>query len=146
MSIWAQNNALPMPQVTYPGADIPCPSNIETLAFQSNTWIAPAGASCYPWLIASMLFTLGATAPSALQIIFQIAGSTTLNTYLVAPALLVNSAVLQVNFQGLGVSSRATWRGSGNSIGVQVTPTGQPVTVTAVGTSYFTGLSLGTDI
>lgn len=146
MSIWGVANPLPIPQAVTFGSDVPLPAGSSTQIVISSTFVSSAGLNVYPWIIATIAVLLGATAPTALQFTGNIPLTSTFFTYVVAPALLVNNATLLITFGCAGVSSRSTYAGAGNTIGISGQPTTNAVTAKFVGTNMFCGLGLGPDL
>ena len=92
-----------------------------------------------------MVFTLGATAPTALQIIYATTAGTAIDTYTVTPTLLVNSAVIVIPIFLLGAASSTLFGGSGATPLVQAKATTTACTMTAVGSVALFSMGLGND-
>lgn len=146
MSIWAVANALPIPQSLTLGSDLVLPSGSSTQILQSTAFIAPAGATVYPWIYSALAVLMGATPPTALQFTCNIPGVTTFLTFIIAPALLVANATFMISFLGFGVPSRFSYAGAGAGVGVSGQPTTQNCTIKQVGTICTAGLALGPDV
>ena len=146
MSIWGIANPLPIPQFVTFGSDVPLPAGSSTQVVISGTFQAATGLNVYPWLMATFAILLGATPPTALQVTGNIPLTATFFTYVVPPALLVANATLLFTVGGAGASSRTTYAGAGNTIGISAQPTTQAATAKFVGTAMFCGLGLGPDV
>ena len=87
-----------------------------------------------PSLTAMMFFKLGATPPTALFIGFALVSGTEIDSIAVTTDLLTASNQFSITVPLLGAASKSTWQIAQSPL-VEVNPTGQSVTVRAVGGS-----------
>lgn len=92
-----------------------------------------------------MAFTFGASAPTALEIIYATTAGTAIDSYLVTPTLLVALTVILVPIYLVGASSSVLFGGAGATPLVQVKATTNACTMTAVGSVALFGMGLGND-
>lgn len=140
MSIWGNSTPLPLPINFTPGTDVNCPSGSNTSVALSSALISPAGMHVWPWCQFNAVFTLGATAPSAILITVNITGVSTVGTISVNTGLLVNNGVFQFNGYIFGTQTRSTFAGAGAGITFIVSPTAQACTFSAAGSLLLAGL------
>jgi hypothetical protein len=135
------------PQLMTAGMDTTCPASTETtvLAIGGNASpdnLAAANAGAALAVAQGVLaITLGSSAPSALAIDIATTAGTPIDTYNVPAGLLVNSAVILVPFTLVIPASAALWKGSGSTPLIEVTATGEAVTVTDLGSEAYIFLS-----
>jgi hypothetical protein len=145
MSRWGVAEPLALPAVYVPASDTTCASSTATTVVTTGAIAALDNGNYYPLLLGVLTVLLGATAPSALTVKFILGAGTAVDTYTVEPALLVNAAELVIPITLVGANSASAWAGSGSTINVQVTPTGQAVTCLKVGSRILAALFRGPD-
>jgi hypothetical protein len=92
-----------------------------------------------------MTFVLGASAPTALTITYATTAGTPIDTYVVEPGLLVDSAEIVIPIYLLGVSSSSLFAGAGATPLVQVLSATNPCTLKAIGSRAIFSMGLGND-
>jgi hypothetical protein len=145
MSTWGVAKPLPLPAVYIPANDVTCNSSTATTAITTGALSALDNGNYYPLILGVITILLGGTAPSALTIKFILGAGSAVDTYTVEPALLVNSAELVIPIALIGANSATSWSGSGSTINVQITATGQAVTCKKVGSRLIVALFCGPD-
>jgi hypothetical protein len=127
-------------------ADVTLTSSTEVTFITTGALFAASPGSYYPliWLHVAILF--GATAPSALVLAFKLGSGSDVDTYTVAPALLVNSATLNLSVPLVGVNSKTSWGGAGSTINITANGTGQASTAKNVGCRAVVQLFRGLDL
>jgi hypothetical protein len=149
MAIYGVANPLPAAAVYVtagPGSDVAVSSSTATTVITTGALTALNAGPYYPLLQGVLVIVLGGTAPSALTVKFILGAGSAVDTYTVEPALLANSAELVIPFFLAGVNSASAWIGSGSTINLQVTATGQAVTVKGVGSRMIAQLLRGPDL
>jgi hypothetical protein len=149
MAIWGVADPQPaaLNYVTAgPGSDVAVTSSTATTVITTGAIVMLNPGPYYPLIWGVLTIVLGGTAPSALIVTFILGAGSAVDTYTVLPALLVNSATLVVPVFLVGVNSATAWIGSGSTINLQVTATGQAVTVKGVGSRMMVGLFRGPEL
>lgn len=118
--------------------DTSCPAGSGTVVLDSGASpLLKAGAAGGFFGVVDLVLaiTLGAAAPSALSIALNLttAGAGQ-DSYAVPVGLLANLAVLLISCSLFVPNSGSIWYPTGDRLQIAVTPTGQAVTVTAIGT------------
>jgi hypothetical protein len=149
MAIYGVANPLPAAAVYVtagPGSDVSVTAASETTIITTGALTALNPGPYYPviWLTAECL--MGGTAASALVYAFKLGSGSDVDTYTVAPAKLVNSATVGSAICLVGTNSATSWVGSGSTINITCTSTGQNVTVKGVGTRAVVALFRGPDL
>jgi hypothetical protein len=145
MSNWGVAAPLALPAVYVPANDTSCTSSTATTVITTGALAALDNGDYYPLIWGVLTILLGGTAPSALTVKFILGSGSAVDTYTVEPALLVNSAELVIPIVLVGANSASAWAGSGSTINVQVTATGQAVTCKKVGSRLLVALFKGPD-
>jgi hypothetical protein len=132
MSIWgiARPGQLPTIVATVAGADVTLTAGADVTGFTpSSALIAPFnGTFAYiVWVHATIV--MGGTAPSAMVVKLKTATPTTLDTFTVPPANLVNSAIVPLSFCLVGTSSSSLYWPSGDTPVITFNGTGQASTL-----------------
>lgn len=112
----AKPGIVPTIVATVAGADVTLTAGSDITGFTpSSALIASfAGGWCYVvWIQATIV--MGATAPTALVIKLKTATPTTLDTFTVPPANLVNSAIVPMSVCLVGTSSGTLYYPSGDT-------------------------------
>lgn len=149
MAIYGVANPLPAAAAYVtagPSGDVTCNSSTATTVITTGALTALNPGPYYPLIQGVLTIVLGGTAPSALTVKFILGAGSAVDTYTVEPGLLVNSAELVVPVFLVGVNSASAWIGSGSTINVQVTATGQAVTCKGVGSRIIAQLFRGPDL
>lgn len=144
-NIYGIANPVPTPAIYVPSGDVTCGAGTAVTVVTSGALAALNSGYYYPTIVGVLTLLLGGTAPSAITIKFILGSGSAVDTYTVEPGLLVNSAELLVPVTLVGVSSQTAWIGSGATINVQVTATGQAVTCKAVGSRLLISLNRAGD-
>jgi hypothetical protein len=144
---WGTNLMPGNPAILTLASDTPCTAGVKTtvLSYGSAPYYA-AGAAGGWYMLAqlALAITLGAVAPSALVISLDLAlGGANKDTYTVPPGLLVNLAVLLISATLVVPNSGSLWYPTGDNPEITVNPTGQAITVNAVGTRCVLALPQG---
>lgn len=142
---WGTQLSSPLVGTYVPANDTTCNAGTATTVVTSGAITTQFPGAFAPILEGVLVILLGGTAPSALTIKFILGSGSAVDTYTVEPALLVNSAELVVPIFLVGTSSDSAWAGSGSTINVQVTATGQAVTCKKVGSRILVQLVRGPD-
>lgn len=142
---WGAQQATPIPAAYSPASDTTCNAGTATTVVTTGALSTQFNGSFFPTLEGVLVILLGATAPSALTVKFILGAGSAVDTYTVEPALLTNNAELMVPIALVGASSDSAWAGSGSTINVQVTATGQAVTCKKVGSRIIVQLFRGPD-
>jgi len=136
---WGTDLTTIAPAILNANADVVCGAGAWTTALLSQSAGTPVPLKMvnrfdvYAYIAGVLAITLGATAPTALMIAYALVSGTPILAYTVPVGLLVNSAVILVPFFLSGASSSALSGGVAFNPLIQVDPTAQDVTVTAVG-------------
>ncbi|HEY2108237.1 MAG TPA: hypothetical protein VGH29_20730 [Candidatus Binataceae bacterium] len=127
-------------------ADVTLTSSTKVTFITTGAIVAADPGPYYPviWLTAAILF--GGTAPSALVIAFHLGSGSDVDTYTVAPALLVLSTTLLVSVVLVGANSNTAWSGAGSTINITANGTGQASTAKNVGCRAVVQLLRGLDL
>lgn len=129
-----------------PGSDVAVSSSTATTVITTGALAALDPGPYFPLIAGVLVIVLGGSAPSALTVKFILGAGSAVDTYTVEPGLLVNSAELVVPVFLVGVNSAVAWIGAGSTINLQVTATGQAVTVKGVGSRIIAQLLRGPDL
>lgn len=128
-----------------PASDITLVAGVETNFMGSGLLVAPGPGSFFPFISGVAFISLGAAAPSALRLAFNISGGSNVDIYTVNPLLLVNLANLVVPFFLVGVTSGTIWTGAGSTVFCSGFSTTQSSTVRISGTKALVQLTRGID-
>jgi hypothetical protein len=145
LSIYGVANPFPVPQVIAPTGDVTLTADTEVLIATTTAIIAPAGQDAYPWAWGTIALLMGVAASTALVLAMRFNGGADILTYTVAPALLVNSATIQIPIFLIGSNSGANFSGAGKVIEITGKATTNAATAKQVGSSIVVGLSQGPD-
>lgn len=128
-----------------PSGDVSVTAGAETTFITTGALTALDPGNYYPiiWLVASCL--MGGTAASALVYAFKLGSGSDVDTYTVNPAKLVNSATVGDSIPLVGTQSGSAWLGSGSTINITATSTGQNVTIKGAYTRALVWLMRGSD-
>jgi len=148
MSIWGvqREDLAATVYGTVSGNDVSCTSSTKTTIVTSGALAAISAGPYYPLIFLSVGIVLGATAPSALVLGFQIGSGSSVDTFALPVGILANSAVLSVAVTLVGVNSATAWQGSGSTINITANATGEAITVKNVGTRAVVLLCRGPDL
>jgi hypothetical protein len=133
-----------VPFVTTVGGDVALPAGTETVVMTSLGLVAPAPGNWFPLILGVIAVLLGAVPPTALTIAFKTGGSD-VDTMVVAPALLVANATLNLPLYLLGLNSGSLWIGAGQAVQLTALPTGQAATFKFNGSKMIPLLLRGLD-
>ena len=128
-----------------PTGDVTLTADTEVLIATTTAIIAPAGQDAYPWAWGTIALLMGVAASTALVLAMRFNGGADILTYTVAPALLVNSATIQIPIFLIGSNSGANFSGAGKVIEITGKATTNAATAKQVGSSIVVGLSQGPD-
>jgi hypothetical protein len=134
----AKPGTVPTIVVTVGAADVTLTAGSDITGFTPSAALigAYAGGWCYVvWVHATIV--LGGTAPSALVVKLKTATPTTLDTFTVPPANLVNSAILPLSFCLVGTSSGTLYYPTGDTPVITFNGTGQTSTLKAQSRAVF---------
>jgi hypothetical protein len=145
LSIYGVANPFPVPQVIAPTGDVTLTAGTEVLIATTTAIIAPAGQDAYPFCWGSVILLMGGAAATALVLAMRFNGGADILTYTVAPALLANSATIQVPLFLVGSNSGANFSGAGKVIEITGKATTNAATAKQVGTSLAVGIMQGPD-
>lgn len=112
----AKPQGLPTIVVTVGAADVTCTAGSDITGFTpSSALVAPyAGGWAYMvWVTATVV--MGATASASLVVKLKTATPTTLDTFTIAPANLVNNAILPLSFCLVGTTSSTLYFPTGDT-------------------------------
>ena len=143
---WGTNLGLQNPSLLTLATDTSCTAGVATTVLQygsSPLLFAYAAGGFFLHVAGVLTIVLGATAPSALVITLNLATAGLQDTYTVEPGLLTNAAELIVPIELLSSNSGSIWYPTGDNPRIQVNPTGQAVTVKAVGSRALAILQQG---
>lgn len=131
-------DGLPTIVATVGAADVTLTSSTAVAGFTpAAALIAPAaGTWCYVVEVNATI-VLGATAPSAMTIILQTGTPTTLDTFTLPAANLVNSAILNLGFTLVGTGSASLYFPTGDTPSITFNGTGQASTLKAHSRAVF---------
>src|SRR5271154_6135768 len=138
-------NPIPTPTVYVPSGDVTCTSSTAVTVVTSGALAALGSGYYYPTISGVLTLLLGASPPSACTVKFILGSGSAVDTYTVEPGLLTTLAELMVPINLVGLSSASAWLGSGATVNVQVTATGQAITCKAVGSRLLIALNRGGD-
>lgn len=148
MAIWGIADPTPAALVygTASAADVTLTAGTEVTIITTGALAALNPGPYYPiiWLLVAVLF--GGTASTALQFAFLLGSGSDVDTYVVPPALLVNSATIALGIPLVGVNSAGAWIGSGSTINITGKATTTACTVKGVGTRALVQLMRGPDL
>lgn len=145
MSRWGVASPLALPAAYNPTGDVACPAATRTVIIAAAGVVAQDVGNYYPFLVCSLAILLGATPPTALSIDFGIGAGSAVDTYTLPPAILVANATVIPHFALVGANSATQWTNPGATINVNLTPTGQAVTLKQVGSRAVVALFRGPD-
>jgi hypothetical protein len=144
-NVWGTANPMVPPGVFTPSGDTSCPAGTNTSLFGTSSYSAPTPGSYYPFVWANLVFLCGATPPSALSVAMAIDNGSMVDTLIVAPALLVANATVNLPVVMVGPSSSTQWLGAGTWVYLFFNPTGQAVTFKFAGSRVVVALFRGPD-
>lgn len=145
MSIYGVANPFPVPQVIAPTGDVTLTAGSEVLIATTTAIVAPSGQDAYPFIYGTLTILFGVAASTALVIAARFNGGADFATYTVAPALLANSATIQIPIFLVGANSGANFSGAGKVIEITGKTTTNAATAKQVGTSIVVGIGQGPD-
>jgi hypothetical protein len=145
MSIYGVANPFPVPQVIAPTGDVTLTAGTEVLIATTTALIAPASQDAWPFCWGTITLLMGSSAATALVLAMRFNGGSDIVTYTVAPALLANSATIQIPVFFVGVNSGSNFMGAGKVIEITGKATTNAATAKQVGTSLIVGISQGPD-
>jgi hypothetical protein len=130
--------AIPVIVATVAGADVTLTAGSDITGFTPSAAIAGGFTSQWAYVVwVHATIVLGGTAPSALVVKLKNAVPTTLDTFTVPPANLVNSAILPLSFMLVGTSSATLYNGTGDTPIITFNGTGQNSTLKAQSRAVF---------
>lgn len=145
MSAYGVANPFPVPQVIAPTGDVTLTAGSEILIATTTAIIAPAAFDAYPYCWGTITLLMGSSAATALVLAMRFNGGSDILTYTVAPALLVNSATIQIPVFFVGANSGSAFQGAGKVIEITGKATTNAATAKQVGTSLAVGIMQGPD-
>lgn len=143
---WGTNLGIADPSLLTLATDATCTAGAATtvLAWGTSPLLkASAGGGFFAYVSGVLTIVLGATPPSALEILLNLATAGLADTFIIEPGLLLALAEIMVPFVLVSPTSSTHWYPTGDNPQVQVQPTGQAVTCKAVGTRGFAVLQQG---
>jgi hypothetical protein len=130
--------AIPTIVVTVGAADVTLTAGSDITGFTPSAALAGGFTSSWAYVVwVHATIVLGGTAPSALVVKLKNAVPTTLDTFTVPPANLVNSAILPLSFMLVGTSSATLYNGTGDTPIITFNGTGQASTLKAQSRAVF---------
>lgn len=128
-----------------PSGDVSVTAGSETTFITTGALVALNPGNYYPliWLASSCL--MGGTAATALVYAARLGSAADFDSYTVNPAKLTNNATVGDAIPLLGSASTSAWLGSGSTINITVTSTGQNVTIKGAYTRAVVLLMRGSD-
>lgn len=132
--------------LTIGSVDITCNAGVETNVMTSPLLSAPSNGYFYAagWGLLTIATT--ATPPTQLTIGIRVGSGADSMQVGVNVALLVASAALMVPIGLFTPESQVPWQGSGSTVSIGVTPTGNSVVCRVQGSSVAIGLLRGIDV
>ncbi len=143
-NIYGIDSELPLDAQYIPASDVTLTGGSETLGITTTTaYAATTPGSYWPLLRGSLTVLCGATAPTALTVAWRFHSGADIGTYVVAPALLANSATIQIPFEFLGVDSASSWYTVGQIVELTLLAATTAATLKKVGSYMTLGLRRG---
>lgn len=130
---------------TIGAADVSCPSATETNVVAQILKGSDTSGFYYPEAIGVLVLVLGATPPGGITIAMRIGAGADIQSFSIAPTLLVASATLMIPIGLVAVASQVPWQGAGSTLNLTVNPTTQAVTAKFATTAVVMRLVRATD-
>lgn len=131
-------NGLPTIVATVGAADVTLTAGSDITGFTPSAALIAAAQGTWAYVVQVFAtIVLGGTAPSALVVKLKTATPTTLDTFTVPPANLVNSAILPLSFTLVGTSSGSLYWPTGDTPVITFNGTGQNSTLKANSRAVF---------
>jgi len=146
MSIWGVQRPGQLPTIvgTVGAADVTLTAGSDITGFTpASALVAPQYGKWAYYVDVDCTIVLGGTAPSALVIKLKTATPTTLDTYTLPPANLVNSAILALSFTLVGTGSSTLYYPTGDTPIITFNGTGQASTLKAGSRAVFSFVFVG---
>jgi len=146
MSIWGVQRLgqLPTIVVTVSNADVTLTSSTAVTGFTpSAPLIAPFAGSWAYVVDVFATIVMGATAPSAMVVTLATGTPTTLDTFTVPAANLVNSAIVPLSFRMVGTASETLYFPTGDTPTINFNGTGQATTLKKYSRAVFSFVFVG---
>lgn len=135
---WGCNTATGTPVPLGIASDVACPAGAVTTALTTSApFIVVSNTGVSVIAFANLAIAIGATAPTALVVSLANVAGVPLAQFNVAAAAMVASATINVPVLLSALFSLAFLAPTGAPILLQVNPTGQAVTVRAIGSTGF---------
>ncbi|MGH7744560.1 MAG: hypothetical protein ACREQ5_07050 [Candidatus Dormibacteria bacterium] len=135
---WGCNLATGTPTPLSIASDVACPAGAPTTVLTSGfSFVVISNTGVSVLAFANLAIAIGATAPSAIVVSLANVAGVPLAQFNVAAAALVASATINVPVLLSQIFSLAYVGPTGAFILIQVNPTGQAVTVRAIGSTGF---------
>jgi len=112
------------------GADVTLTAGADTAGFTAAAALPASNAGNWAyvvWIQATLV--MGGTAPSAMTCKLKTATPTTLDTFTIPAANLVNSAIVPLSVMLVGTASASLYFPTGDTPSITFNPTGQNVTL-----------------
>jgi hypothetical protein len=138
MANWGVANPWPLPVIYAPASDTTLTAGSEILGITTTSkLLAQPGQPYVPVVFGCAVFTLGATAPTALTVAARFTGGADFATQVVPAGVLVNSATIMVPLMLIGASVLATSDGGVGTAAIEITgkATTTACTWTKIGTA-----------
>lgn len=116
------------------GADVACPSGVETTVLDIGNTFAISPGVYYPLIWLNIWISIGATPPNPCLVAGRLNGGADFQSVGPNPLSLVANANIYQNYVLRGPISPTLWTTTGGDITITVNPTGQAVTVRSYGT------------
>ena len=124
MSNWGVANPGPQPAIYAPANDVTLTAGSEILAVTTTSALkGNPGQSYIPMIVGCAALTMGATAPTALQLAARYHSGSDFATQVIAPGLLANLAAILVPVCLVGASVRAAADGTIGGAAIEITGT-----------------------
>jgi hypothetical protein len=125
---------------TLAGADVNCPTGVETVIATSVALQAISAGIYYPAILGQVMFQVGAGALTQFSVGVRIgAGADFYNLFYVAAGLPANSWWMMPVI-AFGPASTVPWQGAGSTLSVTLLPVGINVAAHVAGTSLWATL------
>lgn len=119
--IYGIANPYATPAVYIASADVTLTAGSEVTVITTGAITAnPAGTpgTFYPLIFLTWTLVMGGTASAAVQFAFKLGSGSDVDTFVVEPGLLVNSAEIENEVTLVGAASNSAWIGAGSTINI----------------------------
>ena len=106
------------PAVYIAAADVTLTAGTEVTCITTGALTAYSPGTWYPLIFLTYDIIFGGTASTALQFAFKLGSGSDVDTFVVEPGLLVNSAEITSGVCLVGTPSNTSWSGAGSTINI----------------------------